>query len=415
MPHRGDAKPPKAVCTLRAVSGPEGGESASERDENPDENPGGPRPNPMDRPWVHPSELSSFVPNPLPEPQARPREWVIGLVSAAVGVAVTLLVLVAFGAFGERNRATIPPPVLTNPKSIVDYGVAVRVSEEVSPSIVTVQATGDETVALGSAVAVRNDRVLTSAHLVFGAAALSILTPDDRTIGAKLVGVDVDTDLALLDVSGADLPFSPLSRTTPAIGQPVVAVAVPKGRPFLDMGIISRRNELAQFAGTTMAGLLQAGVGTSADMSGGALFDTNGELVGILTSPPGIAEQGLAVPISVADDVRRQLETSGKVSHGWLGVALVDSRDSPLGAKITSVTADSPADGKLAVGDIVTRAGGEPITNAGDLIAEWRKRNPGDSLSMLVRRNRTSRTISVTLSDDPAKATPPPDTSPDSH
>jgi len=408
---RGDPKPPKAICTLREVSGPEGGESASDRDENPS----GPRPNPKDRPWVHPSELSSFVPNPLPEPQARPREWVIGLASAAVGIAVTLLVLVAFGAFGERNRATIPPPVLTNAKSVVDYGVAVRVSEEVSPSIVTLQTTGNETVAIGSAVAVRSDRVLTSAHLLFGAAALSILTADDRTVTAKLVGVDVDTDLALLDVSGADLPFSPFSRTTPTIGQPVVAVAVAKGRPFLDMGIISRQNELAQWSGTTMAGLLQAGVGTSADMSGGALFDANGELVGILTSPPGITQQGLAVPISVADDVRRQLETTGKVSHGWLGVGLVDSRDSPIGAKITSVIADGPADGKLAVGDIVTRAGGEPVTSSGDLIAEWRKRNPGDSLSLLVRRNRVSRTINVTLSDDPAEATTPPDTSPDAH
>jgi S1-C subfamily serine protease len=340
---------------------------------------------------------------------------VIGFVSAGVGIAVTLLVLVAFGAFGERNRATIPPPVLTNPKSVVDYGVAVRVSDEVSPSIVTVQATGDETVALGSAVAVRNDRVLTSAHLLFGAAALSILTADDRTVDAKLIGVDVDTDLALLDVSDADLPFAPLSSTTPTLGQPVVAVAVAKGRPFLDMGIISRQNEMAQWSGTTMAGLLQAGVGTSADMSGGALFDANGELVGILTSPPGTTQQGLAVPISVADDVRRQLETSGKVSHGWLGVSLEDSRGSPLGAKVTSVVADGPADGKLAVGDIVTRAGGEPITSAGDLVAEWRKRHPADSLSLLVRRNHVSRAINVTLSDDPSKATPPPDTSPDAH
>jgi putative serine protease PepD len=402
---------PRAVCTLREVSGPEGGESASEGDENPS----GPRPNPEDRPWVHPSELRSFVPNPLPEPQARPREWVIGLVSAGVGIAVTLLVLVAFGAFGDRNRAVIPPPGITNPKSVVDYGVAVRVSEEVSPSIVTVQATGDETVALGSAVAVRSDRVLTSAHLLFGAAALSILTADDRTVAAKLVGVDVDTDLALLDVSDADLPFAPLSSTTPTLGQPVVAVALAKGRPFLDMGIISRQNELAQWSGTTMAGLLQAGVGTSADMSGGALFDSNGELVGILTSPPGVTQQGLAVPISVADDVRRQLETSGKVSHGWLGVSLVDSRDSPLGAKITSVVADGPADGKLAVGDIVTRAGGEPVTSAGDLIAEWRKRHPADSMSLLVRRNHVSRTINVTLKEDPAKATPPQDTTPDAH
>ena len=157
-----------------------------------------------------------------------------------------------------------------------------------------------------------------------------------------------------------------------------------------------------------MAGLLQAGVLTPADTSGGGLFNSDGELVGVLTTPPGTSQQGLAVPISVADDVRRQLESSGTVSHGWLGVTLDDAKDSPLGARITAVVPDGPAQGKLAVGDVVTRAGGESVTNSGDLIAEWRKRHPADSLTLIVHRGRELRNVTVTLAGDPSKATPPP-------
>jgi S1-C subfamily serine protease len=394
----------KAVGTLRAVSGQEGDDAASERDEGPNT----PRPDPLDRPWVHPSELRSYVANPLPPVQARPREWVIGLVSAAVGVTVTLLVLVAFGALGERSRSPLPPPVITNENTAIDYAVAARVGQAVQPSVVTVRATAGATTAVASGVAVKSDRVLTSAHVLVGATAITVLTSDRRTLTAKLLGADADTDLALLDVSGAGLSYQALADERATVGQPVVAVAAPPGNSaFVTLNTISQRNVLVEMGtGSMLAGLLRAGVFTPPETSGGGLFDTNGKVVGILVSLPGVPIPGLAVPIDMADEVRRQIEASGKVTHGWLGLT---GEDDPAGARVTAVVPDSPAAAaKLEVGDVIVRAGGEPVGGYGDLMAEWRRHNPGDSLVLVYQRGRSSRSTTATLTAPPAPAPAPP-------
>jgi putative serine protease PepD len=398
----GDPERKRAVGTLRAVSDPEGEESASERDETPR----APRPNPMDRPWVHPSELRSFVASPLPPSQAHPREWVIGLLSAVVGAAVALLVLVAFGALGERNRASIPPPVFTNANSAVNYRTATEVNDEVSPGIVTVRATAGDTTTLGSGVAVNSDQVMTSAHLIVNASALNIVTRDDpaRTLDVKVVGADADTDLALLQVSAGTLAFRPLARDAPRVGLPIVGVANSKSGRWLGINIISQDDQLSMTGtGTMMWGLLRTGLLTAPETSGGGLFNSDGELIGILTSPPGVPDAGLAVPIATADDVRRQLASTGKAIHGWLGAQAEDSQD-PVGAKIVAVVPGSPAaDAKLAVGDVVIRAGGAPVTSYGAFIASWRGRKPGDSLSLDFRRGHATQTATVTVgSDQPA-------------
>lgn len=391
------------------MSGAEGDDSASERDETPN----GPRPDPLDRPWVHPSELHSYVASPLPPVQARPREWVIGLVSAAVGVAATLLVLVAFGAFGDRNRSPLPPAAIIPQNAVIDYAVAARVSQAGERSVVSVRATAGEITTIGSGVAVSSDRVLTSAHVLigalFGAGTVSVYTSDGRQYTAKIMGLDADTDLSLLDVSQADLSYRPFADSAPDIGEPVVAVARTKGNdPFVAMNVVSRHNRMVSPApDTAIAGLLQANLVTTPETSGGALFDANGLVVGILVTPPGVTDQGLAVPIDVADDVRQQIEASGKVTHGWLGLTAVEAGDRP-GAKVTGVAPDSPASAaKLEVGDVITSAGGRSIGDAADLMAEWRRRRPADALSIQYHRGRgTAKSTTAVLTAGPAAAAP---------
>src|SRR5262245_26172656 len=214
MTRGGDPLRRKAVGTLRAVVGAEGDDGAPERDDDPV----GPRPDPLDRPWVHPSELRSFVANPTPTPQARPREWAIGLGSAFAAVVVTILVLIAFGALGERTRSPLPPPIPTNENTAIDFGVAARVGQAVEPSIVTVQAKKGDDTEIASGVAVKSNRVLASAHVLVGATAVTIVTNDKRSYTAKVLGSDPDTDLALLDVSDADLPYPTLAGDDPEVG-----------------------------------------------------------------------------------------------------------------------------------------------------------------------------------------------------
>ena len=389
--------------------GPADGDEA----EDADNQPAAPRPDPLDRPWVHPTELRSFVATPeAPTSPPRPREWVIGLTSAIAGVVATILVLVAFGAIGGRNRSPIRPPVASTPEEALDYGVAFRVLQSAGPSIVSVQPkVGDATTAV-SGVGVKSDRVLTSARAVAGLTTVTVVTSDGHSNSAKVLGSDPDTDLALLDVAGADLEYAALATgSDPDIGQAVVAVGAGKSNPWLGMNVVAERNSLVVNGPTTLAGLIQTGITTPPETAGGALLDTSGRVVGILTTVPGLFKTGLAVPIAVARDVQNQLEASGKVVHGWLGV-LGDDNTNRVdgGAHITVVVDASPAaKAELQAGDVVTRVGTLPIRSYADLVAEWRRRRPNDPLTITFwRGNQSHPNVAITLGSPPDPAAPAP-------
>ena len=195
------------------------------------------------------------------------------------------------------------------------------------------------------------------------------------------------------------------------MGQVVVAVGASKGNPgFLGINVVSERNILVgSTTGATLAGLIQTGITTPPETTGGALLDTGGHVVGILTTVPGVLKTGLAVPIAVARDVENQLDASGKVVHGWLGV---DGNDDTTrvdgGAHVTVVVDGSPASkANVQPGDVITRVGTLPIHTYADLIAEWRRRRPGDPFTVTFwRGNQGHSNVPVTLGAPPDAAPP---------
>ncbi|HEX5586048.1 MAG TPA: S1C family serine protease [Acidimicrobiia bacterium] len=371
-------------------------------DDMGDDEPTGPRPDPGDRPWVHPAELQAFVATPAPSATPpRPREWAIGVVSAVAGVAATVLVLVAFGALGGRDRATIPPPVVTNANAPIDYAVAQRVADSVGPSVVMVNVTNAAgTGTQGSGVVLHTDRVLTSAHLLDGATEVKVSTKTDRDpITAQVIGMDPSTDLCLLAVSGVgpELP-EPELVAQPAVGDTVIAVAASRGNGgWTSMGVIQELNELARGSAATVAGLVATSTDTIPTTSGGGLFDPNGRIIGILTSAPGATRTGLAVPIGVALDVAEQLENNKQAAHGAIGVVFgADRAGNDAGATVGVVLPDGPAataDPPLQAGDVITRAGDTDVNGMVDLIAVARRRHPTEQLELIFERNgRLQRT-----------------------
>ncbi len=378
-----------------------GGDGAPE----PDDAPSGPPPDPLDRPWVHPSELASFVSTPSAPPrEPRPREWAIGVGSAVAAVLATILVLVAFGALGGRHRSAIPPPVVTNPGDVVDYAVAERVGTAVAASVVAVKIkTPGGTQSVGSGVVLTSDRVVTAAHNLPAAGAdVVVVTNSGEEFPAKIMGRDPQTDLTLLSVADGDLHLARLGGSSTArVGQTVVAVSAgPHYKVLID--VVSDRDVMVDAGtGIDVAGLLDTGIPITPDMSGGALVDPDGNLVGILTRAASGSPDGLAVPVSTVRDVRDQIDGSGKVSHGWIGV-LCDrdpAESEPQGgATIQAVLAGSPAgDAGLMPGDVVIRAAGRPVSGRPDLVAAVRGLRPQDPLDLEYVRDGHTRSVTVTV------------------
>ncbi len=397
----GDDEPSRGVGTLRAMAAEDsGGDGAPE----PDDTPNGPPPDPLDRPWVHPSELRSFVSTPAAPPrEPRPREWAIGVGSAVAAIVATILVLVAFGALGGRNRSPIPPPIVTSPSDVVDYAVAERIGTAVEPSVVTVQVkTPDGSRRVGSGVVVASDRVVTTAHSLGGATDVVLVPSFGSALDAKVVGVDPQTDLALLSVSGGDLQLARLGGSgSPRVGQTVVAVSAGP-HPRVNIDVVSDRDVMVDAGtGVDIAGLLETGIPVTAEMSGGALVDADGNLVGILTRATTGSPDGLAVPVATVRDVRDQLDGSGKVAHGWIGVVCAkdpaESRPQG-GAAVQAVVPGSPAaEAGLEPGDVVVRAAGTLVSDRADLVAAVRSLRPQDPLELQYLRNDKPRTITVTV------------------
>jgi len=372
-------------------------------DDAPDDEPTGPRPDPANRAWVHPAELQAFRPAPTSTAAPpRPREWVIGVVSAVAAVAATVLVLVAFGALGGRDRATIPPPAVTNPSSPIDYVDAQRVRVSAGPTIVTVSTdapTADGSPAVGSGVVIRTDRVLTSAHLLVGASKVTVSTKGGATITAQVSGVDPATDLGLLVASGVgDQLATPYTLGEAGVGDVVVALGAGKANTgWVDINVVQEQNWLVTSGAAAIAGLLATGTDTTPATSGGGLFDTQGRLIGVLVSPPGVARTGLAIPVDVALDVADQLERTKKVAHGSVGVVFgADASGGTAGATVAGVVPDGPAakaDPPLQAGDVIVHAGDRSVSGMQDMVAAARRLHPSDPLELVfVRGGRTMRT-----------------------
>jgi putative serine protease PepD len=153
--------------------------------------------------------------------------------------------------------------------------------------------------------------------------------------------------------------------------------------------------------GIDVAGLLETGIPVTPEMSGGALVDTDGNLVGVLTRATDGNPDGLAVPVATVRDVRDQLDGSGKVAHGWMGVVCdenpAESRPQG-GAKVLTVVAGSPAaEAGLQPGDVVVRAGGRTVSGRPDLVAAIRELRPQEPLEVQYIRGDKPRTVTVTL------------------
>lgn len=269
-----------------------------------------------------------------------------------------------------------------------------------------------EAQSLGSGFIISADGyVLTNNHVVADADEIIVRLPDRSELEATLVGADPRTDVALLKVEAAGLPTVKLGKSGALkAGEWVLAIGSPFGFDHtVTAGIVSATGR--NLPNESYVPFIQTDVAINPGNSGGPLFNLQGEVVGInsqiFTRSGGFMGLSFAIPIDVAIDVSDQLRVNGKVSRGWLGVAIQEvNRDlaesfgleRPAGALVAQVMDGGPAaKGGLRVGDVILSVDGSAIDMSADLPHMIGTIKPDTKAKLGIVRDGERATISVTI------------------
>lgn len=267
---------------------------------------------------------------------------------------------------------------------------------------------------VGSGLIVGADgTILTNAHLVRDAAEVRVKLNDRREFVARVLGVDLATDIAVLRIEANGLPVVRLGDPKRAqVGDWVVAIGAPFGfENSVTAGIISAKGR--SLPGEIFVPFLQTDVALNPGNSGGPLFNLKGEVIGInsqiYSRSGGYQGVSFAIPIDLAQHVKGQILATGRATHARLGISiqpvsqvLADSSGLKRtdGALISSVQPGSAADrAGLRSGDVVLQYNHQPIAAANDLPSMLGMASPGDKAEFRIWRNGESHQLVAILDE----------------
>ena len=270
--------------------------------------------------------------------------------------------------------------------------------------------------ATGSGVIISSDGyIVTNNHVIDGANNIEITLNDKRTFNATLIGTDASTDIALIKIDAENLtPIRLGNSDNLKVGEWVLAV----GNPFnltstVTAGIVSAKARNINILNNDLKieSFIQTDAAVNPGNSGGALVNTNGELVGINTA---IASQtgsysgySFAVPTSIVSKVVADLKEFGVVQRAILGVQISDIDDklakekslqTLAGVYVGSVSKNSAAEeAGIKEGDIITHVNQVDVKSVAELQEQIGRYRPGDNINVTLIRNKTTNTITVKL------------------
>ncbi|MET4576602.1 Do family serine endopeptidase [Ottowia thiooxydans] len=254
--------------------------------------------------------------------------------------------------------------------------------------------------------------IMTNAHVVRGAKEVTVKLTDRREFRAKVLGADPKTDVAVLKIDAKGLPTVPLgSSKNLQQGEWVLAIGSPFGfENTVTAGVVSAKGR--SLPDDSAVPFIQTDVPVNPGNSGGPLFNSVGEVVGInsqiYSRSGGYQGVSFAIPIELAAKVKDQIVATGKVEHARLGVAVQEVNQAfadsfklpkPEGALIANVEKGSAAElAGLRTGDVILQANGQPIVASGDLPAQIGMAKPGDSVTFDIWRAGRSEKVTARLS-----------------
>jgi serine protease DegQ len=270
---------------------------------------------------------------------------------------------------------------------------------------------------LGSGVIVSpNGYILTNHHVVDAADEIQVALADGKTLPARVVGADPETDLAVLKIDATNLPAITFAQADSLrVGDWVLAVGNPFGvGQTVTAGIVSALGR-THLGINTFENFIQTDAAINPGNSGGALVDSAGHLVGvnsaIYSRTGGSQGIGFAIPVSIARQVMEQIIKSGSVTRGWVGIEVQDltpelaesfSLKSAEGALIAGVLKGGPADtGGVRPGDILLAVNGSKVSDSASLLNLIAALKPGDVTRLTVARKQQSLELKIQVGRRP--------------
>ena len=275
--------------------------------------------------------------------------------------------------------------------------------------------------ATGSGVIISADGyIVTNNHVVDGADELTVTLNDNKEYSARIIGADKTTDLALIKIDAKNLPAIRIANSDNVkVGEWVLAIGNPLGLTnTVTAGIISAKARTLGANG--VESFIQTDAAINAGNSGGALVNTNGELIGInamLYSQTGsYSGYGFAIPTAMMNKVVADLKQYGTVQRAMIGISGRDvktqvdiekeeGKDADYGTMegiyVAEVVENSAAsEAGIEKGDIITEVDGQKVTKFGDLSGLIAQKRPGDKISLTYLHNKKKQTKTVTLRNE---------------
>ena len=265
---------------------------------------------------------------------------------------------------------------------------------------------------LGSGVIISQDGyIVTNSHVISKADNIIVMLNDGRKATAKVIGNDVESDLAVIKVDLTGLKPLGFREQSTQVGDVVLAIGNPFGvGQTVTQGIISATGRTG-LGINTVEDFIQTDAAINPGNSGGALVDAYGQLVGINTAifsrSGGSMGIGFAIPTEIVKLVMNGIIKDGKVRRGWLGSELQSSMKDPTklsddtqGVEVMNVMPDGPAaKAGLQKGDIITAMDNKPVNDANTLIQMVARKAPNSVVNLQVMRNKAQSSVNVTLGE----------------
>ncbi len=326
------------------------------------------------------------------------------------------------------NKLSLQPSTSNTTVSSVNTPDALAgVIETASQGVVSIQALvqsggnyfgqGGQSTSSGSGVIIRSDGVIvTNQHVIDGASRIVVYLKNGQEYEAELIGEDAQSDLAVLKIDATDLYAVPIGDSSSLQqGQTAIVIGNPLGElnGSATVGIISATDRTVQINGNTM-NVLQTDAAVNPGNSGGALLNSQGQLIGIVNAKSvgtDVEGLGFAIPIHRASSIIEQLLTYGYVrDRATLGISMQQISSSrwgyEAGVYIVQVNdGTAAADAGLQVGDRIVSIDGNTISTISDAEAFFSNCTVGQTIHMVVNRDGQEMSFDITLRNATATQT----------